>query len=108
MNEDKGDQIVEVKLSTGNKYKIREVSLETGFDWLEIEKTVTGDTKAMIREKLKFFVVEPKLTEDLIKKLRMKEGIELVRQINWLNGIGDFTQSRGKGREQVAGKDTMT
>ena len=103
-----GNKVVEVTLSTGSKYKMLDLSLEGGFEWLEIEKNVREDTNKMINEKLKFFIVEPKIEGDASKALRMKEGIELIRHINRLNGMGDFTTGQENSQEQTDGKDTTT
>lgn len=100
------DRIEEVTLSSGKKYKIKAVSLETGFDWLDIEDKAKNDRKALIDAKMKFFVAEPKIPDNASSKMSMGEGIELIRHINQLNGMGDFTQSQENSQEPKDGKDT--
>lgn len=108
MGEERADRIEEVTLSGGSKYKIKAVSMETGYDWLDIEDGVRDDRRAMLKAKLEFFVVEPKLSKEASSGMTMKEGIELIRAINRLNGMGDFTQSQGNSRGRGAGKGTTT
>lgn len=103
-----GDTLVPVPVPSGSTYKIKSMCLETAYDWLEIEDRVRSDRRKMFPEKLKFFVVEPKLDDATISGMKMADVSVLIREINRHNGFGDFTPRPGSSPSPTDGEDTTT
>lgn len=78
-------KIEEVEIE-GQKFKIKELDTDSALKLSKIE-----DKEEIARKTLELSVVEPKMTEEFLKNLPTRIGIQLILKINELNGFGkDF------------------
>lgn len=80
-------EIKEIDIN-GKKFKIKELTFEQG---LEAGELRSKGLKEVSRYMIKCSIVEPILSEEDISNLSLKEGNELMKKINELNGFNSET-----------------
>jgi len=70
----------------GQKFKIQELDTDSA---LKLSKT--EDRELIARQTIEMSVIEPKITEEFLKELPARIGIQLILKINEINGFtADF------------------
>ena len=68
----------------GMKFKIKELDTDSAFKLSKIE-----DKEMIARKTIEMSVIEPEITEEFLKRLPARIGIQLILKINELNGFGE-------------------
>ena len=89
------------KVKIGKRtFKIKEISF---FEQLELQEREGGTGNLKTRDILKISIEEPKITDEVLKSISMKEGNQLLKEINKLNGWSkDFQNPQEESGNQSA------